>query len=350
MELEKELLRYYGINNPEIEQVTDQLYAVTDSGRRYALKRSRRLAEKADLWESVHQQASRGILRGVLPLYASLQERYALSWNEEAYYLMPWISGRSGDLADLYETIGHIHARTKQAAVPDYSGWIQSFHTYQHFLKTASHTLEEHVARFESKRYMSPFELTFCTQYTEVKYGLSLLGRQTERMIQLLETEPAWSKSLVHGDLKMSHLVTGTSSYLINWERSEYDHAAADLLSFFKNEAASETGFARRDRFTGSFDSYMKENKLSEIERVYLSIQLLNPAVYLQCAADSYTNRSRRPMLAQVAELNSHFRLLMFGIHWTHFWDETERENKSLTASDPAQIEREEQAGNKAEQ
>lgn len=344
MELERELLRSFGIEAKRIDQVTNRLFQVSDGSRRFALKKSPRLLENTPLWESIHEHAAYGRLKGVLPLYRTADERYALHWNETAYYVMPWIDSTSWDLACLYETIGNIHGRTVQIEQLDAQAWIRSLHTYRRSIDTMSSTLVRYIERFEKKHVLSPFELTFCTHFKDVEMALSLLKDKTDKLLAEMEEATSWKSHLVHGSINEGHFLNGSSPFLINWEEARRDHATADLLRFFQDEMRDSQNFANKELYTDLFEVYLQENELNEMEMDYLSIQLLSPAAYLDDVQANVYGRTQEAMINQIRILNSHYRLMMFGVFWTRHWDGWFAERKRRSASDPAQVKSEEQA------
>ena len=340
MEMEKELLRQYGLNVSDIEQVTDRLFVVTDGSRRYALKRSNKSLDDHVHWKALHEAAAYGQMRGVLPLYMARNSAVTLYWNEETHYLMPWIDADPASIASMFSTIGHIHARTKQQIMLNRTAWLESFRTYQIKLDTFKQHLLYYVERFENSHYMSPFELSYCTQFADIEFALTILDQQVTKMLGLLEKQSCWSTSLIHGRMERDHFLQGSSPYFVNWENTERANGTVDLLHFFRKEMMDCDCFSNRKTYMDAFHVYLAENQLSALELIYLAIGLLDPIPYLKYTEAYFNRELHQPMIFSVRELNARFRALMFGLAWVHY----QTEQMAADTSNPAQVEREEQA------
>lgn len=347
MEMEKGLLLRYGLEAERIEQVTGYLFKVKCGNRNYALKKRTVSMEDERLWTVLHHQAALGIMRGVLPVYMTIDGLASVHMNEDVYYLMPWIDSDRPEADLLLGTIGHIHMKTKRIAAPDCTPWIESIRTCRENIGSARKILLQYIERFENRQYMSPFELSCCTQYMEADRACAEQFRLLEKMEKLLEQGNDWHEYTVHGRLAGEHFLNGTTPFFINWEKTHYGNATVDLHAYFSSEMRHSANFVQRDHYLSAFDGYMKTNCLSELEICQLSITLLDPMPYLQWIEHIAESNTRVSMLGAIRILNAHFRILMFGLAFVHYCNE--KQGMRGLRSDPAQIEREEEAGYEAE-
>lgn len=350
MEMEKDILLQYGIEAKQIEQITEDLFRAQYNGRYYALKRSNRSFSETTLWRNIHHDAASGHMRGVLPIYMTLQGTATVVMNEALYYLTPWIDARPSEPGVIYETIGHIHGKTKQQAMLNTSAWLESIKMYKLEVQEGRKTLLHAIEIFESRHFMSPFELSCCTQYVEADRVFAELNRQLDLITDMLDKNPVWHTSVVHGNMTSDHFLNGTTPMFANWEQVQRNNATSDLYTYFRSEMAQSLCFANRDSYLGTFKNYTSQNKLSQLERSYLAICLLDPRFYLMYIQKQISGSCHDSMIKSVQTINELFRVMMFGLSWIQYSNEMFASESYRASSNPAQVESEEKASEEAEQ
>jgi len=348
--MEKDILLQYGIEASKIERITDSLFRVQYNGRYFALKRSSSSFSETDLWRNVHHDAASGHMRGVLPIYMTAWGSATVVMNEELYYLTPWIEARSSEPALLYETIGYIHGRTKQQVMLNTSAWLESIKVYKLEVQEGRKALLQAIEQFESRHFMSPFELSCCTQYAEADRAFEELIRQLDLIINMLGKNPVWQTSITHGNMTSDHFLNGTTPMFSNWEQVQRRNATSDLFIYFQSEMAGSLSFSNRDSYLGTFKTYMQQNKLTSLERSYLAICLLDPRAYLTYIQKQISGPRYNSMIGSVKVLNEMFRVMMFGLSWVHYCSEIFAIESYREHSDPPQVKGEEEASEEAEQ
>ncbi|WP_348025960.1 hypothetical protein [Aciduricibacillus chroicocephali] len=344
MDMERELLLRYGLEANEMEQITSRLFKATCGSRSYALKKRTASIRDESLWQGLHNEAAIGTMRGVLPVYMTLDGFPSVSMNEDVYYLMPWIDASYPKPDQLLKTIGHIHRKTKEPAMPKAEAWLGSVNTCKKNIGTLRNQLLKHIEKCETRHYMSPFELSFCTQYMEADRVCAEHIKQLEQLSSLIE-QGDWHTSVVHGRLSSEHFLNGTTPLFVNWENARSGNATDDLHHFFRSELMKTECFMRRDQYIAAYREYEAANELSDLERCHLSICLLDPMPYLNWVRRFDANPSAVSMLEAVEGLNAHFRVMMFGLNFVQEWQSS---NDDL--SNPAQVEREEETSDEAKQ
>src|SRR5699024_6492113 len=155
-----------------IEQITDNVSKVFDGQHTYALKKSRLTDTTVAEWEKVYHQAYQYQLHGLLPVYKTLDGTLTTLDTHAYYYLTPWMpddnANKSQQIERLYDALGSIHAKTKQAIHIDAEAIIEQFKHYQKQMKDHRTFLSECIALFEQSHFMAPVELFFCTHYRDI--------------------------------------------------------------------------------------------------------------------------------------------------------------------------------------
>src|SRR5690625_803697 len=322
MEVVQKVLAAYNIYPLQIEQITDNVYKVSDGNSDYALKRSSLNNEReTQLWRHVYEQAYHQHFLSILPVYLTKDEELYSIQNQDVYYLTPWLDEASVQkdkqtIEQFYSVIGNIHAKTRQVQTVAAQEFLPDFQEYAAYCNHVQESLLGFVEGYEKNRYMSPFELSVCTQYRDVDNSLKELKRRTQQIIDMEEDTVPWSFSLCHSNLQFSHMLKTRQLHLINWEKVRYDNAAMDLSVFFKNEMKQFN--APADDMVNLFKVYMRENELTKTELYMLSVYLLDPGPYIKLVKNYTDFRSGESMVNQTKMLQQAYRQLLFGLKWSN--------------------------------
>src|SRR5699024_12347692 len=105
-----------------------------------------------------------------------------------------------------FQSLGQIHKRTiDKVVVPND---IQNeFEKYQYNNKTNLQILLESVQRFEQNKYMSPFEILVCSQYTRIENIGVVLNSFIKRFLDERKEQSLCKLSICHGCLKMDNII-----------------------------------------------------------------------------------------------------------------------------------------------
>ncbi|WP_100011961.1 phosphotransferase [Lentibacillus sediminis] len=322
MEMLKKVLNSYSVQPLDIEEVTPRLYRIRDVHQEYALKQSFLSKDSLNDWEAVYHQAFSRHLSSVVPVYLTKQRNLYVEMGESIYYLSPWIesNARFKDrpaIEGFYQSLGMVHAQTKQTLEIDTGKLEASFHTYQTFCEESGKELLAVVEQFEQRHYMSPFELSVCTHYRDLEFSIREISRRTSLLLDELQGEVRWNYSLCHGNPRLSHSLSGSVPYLINWENARYDSPVMDLADFFKQEVRYYD--YPMDQLVESFSVYHQENELTTLELQQLTIHMLNPANYMKILRHYVNDPQGSPEVQQVSRLQQAYRQLRFGLQFSRY-------------------------------
>lgn len=323
MDIWKKVLENYHIYPISIEKQTDRVVKVFDGMQEYALKRSFLTDQTVENWENIYHVAREKNVTEILPVYMTKQRTFFHKEEHFYYYLTPWVDApevtdRTYYIERTMQTLAQIHKKTKQTSRLDPKTLKSSFQGFSNYCQSSLEKLKKHLTDYESRRYMSPFELLFCTHYKGVCHAVELLQKKLELIYEGEEAEMVWSTSLCHQRVDDSHCKGG---YLINWESGGFEHPARDLSGYFH----SLTGFYDQPKETiqQSFHVYQKTNHLTMREIHLLSVYLLNPAAYLTVLENYTALRTKKSMLEQTKLLQQQYRRLWFAVEWAGFIQET---------------------------
>lgn len=314
----------YGVHPYEIEQVSKRLFRISDGKHNYALKQSILTENNLNLWEYVYHQAYSQNIPSILPVYLTKQSKLYEQNDQSYYYLTPWLSSNKLNhqqvIKNLYNAIGEVHAKTKRTQSIQTNTVINTFTEYQKSCAELYRRELYYVELFEKNRFMSPLELLVCTQFRIMDNVLSTLNNCIEKFISEIQNDQEWNYSLCHGNLDLTHIILHNDTYIINWEKANYDNAIMDLSILLKNLVRNYDQSS--SQLTDSFSVYTSKNILKKSELYLLAIYLLNPFAYINQIQDYIDNPANDTMINQVKRLQYTSRQMLFGLKWFEFVEE----------------------------
>ncbi|SDQ46002.1 hypothetical protein [Virgibacillus salinus] len=311
----------YGIHPYKIEQISKRLFRISDGKHYYALKQSNLTESNLEVWEYVYHQAYTQNIQSILPVYLTKQSKLYEVNNQSFYYLTPWLSSYKLDhqqlIKNLYNAIGEIHVKTKRTQFIQTDTLISKFTDYQKYVAELYKRELYFVELFEKYKFMSPFELLVCTHFRIMDNVLTVLNNCIDLFISQMQNDKEWNYSLCHGNLNLEHILHHNDTYILNWEKANYDNAIVDLSILLKQLVRNYDQSS--SQLTDSFSAYTNNNILKKSELYLLAIYLLNPYPYIKKIQDYIDNPSNDTMINQVKELQYTSRQLSFGLKWFEF-------------------------------
>lgn len=318
-EVEK-VVSSYGIRAVNISKITDRVHKIDDGQNQYALKKSTLTHQNIATWERVFHVAHEQQITSILSLFLTKENTLQAIFNQEYYYLTPWINGQHSTIEQLYRTIGKMHKQTQKSQKIDHKQMVDQFQQYESYCKEAQKRLLSYVKKFESHVYMSPLELQVCTHYRDIELVLIKISEQIKKFVDEQNETLQWNYSLCHGNLKLSHSLEAHQSYILNWEQAGDQHSITDIVKLLKNELIDHD--APAETWIDSFKVYMEENKLYKHELSLLMIHLLDPTSYMVIIQQYTDQKSNQPIIYQMKELQIIYRQLLFALQFLDFIDQ----------------------------
>lgn len=316
----EKVISSYGIEPISISKISERVHKVDDGKYQYALKKSILTDQTVKKWEQVFHNAHEQQLPLVLSIFLTKTNFIYTVFEQEFYYLMPWINGKQSTIQQLYRSIGNFHKQTKQRQSVDYNQIVNQFSLYNQYCDKAVKRLLSYVKQFESHIYMSPLELQVCTHYRDIERSFIKIREQISRLTSDQNEQVMWNYSLCHGNLKLSHSLEAYQTYYINWEHAKYDHPVTDLVILFKNELTNYD--APIESWIDLFKIYMEENQLHNHELSLLLIYLLDPTEYMTRVQQYIEQTSNQSIIDQIKGLQIDYRKLLFGLQLLDFIDQ----------------------------
>ena len=312
MEKLKEVLTEYHIFPLSIERVTNRLYKVTTDRNSYALKRTNMSNDELHHWNQVYYLADKHHLHSIIPIYVTKNHQFVVVQDDEIYYLCPWIADEDKEKSmTLLDRLSKIHQKTKTTKTIDVEQFQNQLNQYKENSEQVKENLIKMLENFEQKQYKSPIELQFCTHFHRLMAAQEMIKTicdQCNKSEDLRE----WSVSLCHGNVCTDHFLMNSRQQLfINWEKASFNYPIYDLITFYQQEAKKST--ESKERLLEGFKKYDETMKLTDKEKYFLILYLLDPSNYLK-RIKRVTERKPDSILDESIKIEQQYRIMKFGI------------------------------------
>ena len=186
-------------------------------------------------------------------------------------------------LNDLIHIIGYLHHKTsfnKEIDIDELKTMYENMQDEANYLMNYYHDLNNYI---DNNVFMSPSEYLLVSNIDLFYYLLRFVKVESTNWYNEINNNKGIRYSMIHGNLKLSHVLEGNNIYLISWNNAHIDNPNKDLISLYKDnyELINLDDLLRE---------YEKENKLTRYEKLFLLLNLSIPKrieftknTYLDC-------------------------------------------------------------------
>ncbi|MCM3765464.1 spore coat protein YsxE [Neobacillus niacini] len=263
-----------------------------------------------DFIRHVHYLYQKGYNR-IVPIYPTMDGRYAVLHENNLYYLMPWMSndsrGNRQAHHQLFRELARLHTLSakeitinKEERIEHYEKTIQQLDKHQEFL-------DGFIDVCEKKTYMSPFELLYCLYYNEINLALRFSKTKFEEWYEKTKDNEKARMVVVHGKVASDHFVYDERGYgyFINFENASYGSPIHDLLPYVSR--ALNTGPKRNDDVIDWIYHYYKYFPFKDDEKLLFYSYLAYPTQVIQIVEKYYRKKRPRNELKLVRQLQQRY-------------------------------------------
>lgn len=123
--------------------------------------------------------------------------------------------------------------------------------------------------------YMSPAEQLLMNNISKIYFLLNVSRENIEDYYKIVDEKKVEKKSIIHGNLKINHILESKEKYLISWNNSRKDIPIYDLVTFYKNDF-------NNIELNSLFEQYKNKYKLEiEEEKLFIALITIPPIVKL---------------------------------------------------------------------
>ncbi|MFE8703426.1 spore coat protein YsxE [Cytobacillus sp. FJAT-54145] len=230
------ILKHYSIKPHFVENFGKVQRVYSDKGV-YSLKKISP-HHGTDFIRNIQYLFQRGYNR-IVPVYPTIDGRYAVLHNQNLYYLMPWLPNEEKEnRTERHEQLFRELARLHTLSVREVSiNKEEKEEHYEHTIQTwekETEFVDGFIEECERKWYMSPFELLFCLYYQDISQALQYSTRKFKEWYENTKENTKARAVITHGKISPEHFLYDDRgyAYFINFENSKEGSPLQDLLPF----------------------------------------------------------------------------------------------------------------------
>jgi len=227
---------YYQLKVHKVTKLTHKIYRlITTHDHDYLLK----FASGDDEFIMKQLFAHKVLPQSVLPIYRTKDKKYDIKLNNQFVYLTDYIQIIPVPLEKqvhyYVELLKKLHKET-ELVVDMSDDEITKLHDGEYKKLQLSYAkLQKYIENFELKLDRSPFEWYFMMVYPALYAMLHRANDELKKFYDLLKKEKKIPTCLIHGDINVANvLVSDDSTYLINFEKSQFAVSSIDMCKFLK--------------------------------------------------------------------------------------------------------------------
>ncbi|HAQ06374.1 MAG TPA: spore coat protein YsxE [Bacillus bacterium] len=307
-----EVLKHYPIDAYFAEDFGKVKKIYTKTGT-FALKKIHPY-EGTDFVRQIQFLYQKGYNR-IIPVYPANDGRYAILHNKSLYYLMPWLAnGFKEDQSErhkqLFRELARMHSLTAKEL--DISSEVKQ----EHFTQTIKEWekeeefLEGFIESCENRVYMSPFELTYCLYYSQIRQAIYFAKQKLENWHEKVKDQKKSRVVILHGKVSTEHFLLDERGYgyFINFENARQGSPIQDLLPFLARSL--KTLPKRSDETVDWVYAYFKYFPFKEDEMQLFLSYLAFPAGMIRVAKTYHQRKADIDERKFVQKLQRQFWLL----------------------------------------
>ncbi|MEH7106647.1 MULTISPECIES: spore coat protein YsxE [Bacillaceae] len=264
-----------------------------------------------DFIRHVHYLYQKGYNR-IVPIYPTMDGRYAVLHDQSLYYLMPWMTDDQRENHDykkqqLFRELARLHTLSakeitvnKEERLEHYEKTIQQLDKNQEFL-------DGFIDVCERKTYMSPFELLYCLYYNEISQALRFSKAKFEEWYESTKENEKARMVVVHGKLSSDHFLYDDRGYgfFINFENARYGSPIHDLLPYVSRSL--NTNPKRNNDVVDWVYHYYKYFPFKSDEKQLFFSYLSYPIPIIQVAEKYFRKKNPKNELKFIRQLQSRY-------------------------------------------
>lgn len=295
----------------------------------------------ADFIRHVQTLFQKGYNR-IVPIYPTVDGRYAVLHQNELFYLMPWMSNEEKEdrferhqqmireLARLHTLSSREVPIKKEDRTEHYENTLQEWEKEKEFL-------EGFIEACERKEYMSPFELMFSLYYHDVSQALKFSTNKFKDWYEKTKESEKARTVIIHGKVSTEHFLYDDRGYgyFTNFENARQGSPLHDLLPFLSRTL--KTYPKRSEECVEWIYTYMKYFPFRDDEMLLFQSYFAHPGPIIKACEQYYKGEGKRGERKAVQHLQRQYWLLKNIEYAVMRIDEIERQKQEEKAAAEAQ-------------
>jgi len=249
-----------------------------------------------DFIRHVHELYQKGFNR-IVPVYPTLDGRYAVLNDQSLYYLMPWLPNeeredRKEKNQQLFRELARLHTLSAKEVTVKKEDRTEHYEKTIQQLEKNQELLDGMIEQCEKRSYMSPFELLFSMYYSEISQAIRFSKEKFEEWYEKTKDQEKARMVITHGKISSDHFLYDERGYgyFINFEEAGYGSPIHDMLPFLARTLKTQP--KRNEEAIDWVYYYFKYFPYKPDEKLLFLSYLAHPAPILQ-VTERYLQKKR---------------------------------------------------------
>lgn len=306
------ILKHYAIEANFVEEYGKVKKIYSNKGV-FALKQIKP-HHGVDFIRHVHSLYQKGYNR-IVPIYPTVDGRYAILNEHELYYLMPWLANEEKENRferhqQMFRELARLHTLSVREVKISKEEREEHYETMINTWEKEKEFLQGFIESCERKDYMSPYELLFCLYYHDISQAMKYSENKLKEWYeQTKELEKARTVT-IHGKISPEHFLYDERGYgyFLNFEEAKEGSPLHDMLPFLSRSL--KTLPKRSEDAVDWFYLYLKYFPLKEDEILLFQSYFAHPGQVLRAAERYFKGNKKQGERKLVQNLQRQFWLL----------------------------------------
>ncbi|MBN8191152.1 spore coat protein YsxE [Bacillus sp. NTK074B] len=290
-----------------------------------------------DFVRNVQLLFQRGYNR-IVPIYPTLDGRYAV-WNEgDLFYVMPWLSNYEREdqfekHQKMFRELARLHTLSSQEVKIDKEERESHYEQLTSRWEKEQQFLDEYVEACEKTTYMSPFQFHFCMYYKDASQALKFSRKMLDEWYEDTKELEKVRTVITHGKVSTEHFLFDERGlgYFVNFENSKMASPFHDLLPFLSRTLKTYPKYYEEciEWLTTYFQHFTVRNE----ERLLFMSYLAYPSSVIAVVEKYFhTPKDKRNERKSLKKLQRHYWLLKNTEYVVMRLDEMEKQKQEQAA------------------
>lgn len=336
----QEIGSLYGLQVDFVEQYGKAFKLYTDKGE-FALKRMN-AKRGLDFFYYIQQLYQQGFNR-IVPIYPAQDGRYGILHGNFVYYLMPWLKHEEAQPSqkyfDLFRELARLHSISVREVTISKEERKEHYETMRARWERERDSLEEFLEKCEREVYMSPFQLYFCTIYSEIAGGQRFALQKLKEWYDTTQDVEKSRSVIIHGKLSGDHFFYDDKGYgyFSNFEKAMIASPLHDLLPFL--DRMFHTHLRQFDQSIEWLETYFRYFPLNSEEILLFQSYLAHPGPIYRVIKDYFLQQEEHKELEWIRRLQRQYWRMKNTEYVVMRIEEKERRKKEEADSSPSSAE-----------
>ncbi|MGF2617278.1 spore coat protein YsxE [Rossellomorea vietnamensis] len=270
----------------------------------------------------------------IVPIYPTLDGRYAVWQDNDLYYVMPWLANevkenRFERHQTLFRELARLHTLSSKEQKIGKEEREEHYETVNARWEKEQGFLEEYIELCEKEWYMSPFQLSYCMYYGDASQALKFSRKKFDSWYEESKDLEKVRSVVVHGKISSEHFLYDDrgSGFFSNFEQTRIASPIHDLLPFL-----SRTLKTYPKAYDECFDwlmTYCSHFSFRSEEKLLFLSYLAYPSGLISVVKKYHdTPKDKRNEVKFLRKLQQHYWLLKNTEYIVMKWEEWEQRKK----------------------